>query len=82
MHLKCIGALKVVGEQNSSSHDDKLKIKHGHTETLVAFLTDAVMPSSYSSPADHPPFTVTLTALAIMVCECVFLRVCFATSVT
>lgn len=26
MHLKSIGALEVVGEQNSPSHDDKLKI--------------------------------------------------------
>lgn len=37
MHLKSIGALEVVGKQNSPSHDDKLKIQHGDTETLVAF---------------------------------------------
>lgn len=76
MHLKSIGALEVVGEQNSPSHDDKLKIEHGHTEMLAAFLTDAAMPSSYSGPADHPPFIVTPTALAILVCECA----CFCAS--
>lgn len=69
MHLKSIGALEVVGEQNSPSHDDKLKIQHGHTETLVAFLTDASMPSSHSSPAEHPPFTITPTALTGTVCQ-------------
>lgn len=73
MHLKSIGALEVVGEQNSPSHDDKLKIEHGHTETSVAFLTDAAMPSSSSGPVDHTPVTVTPTALAILVCE----PVCF-----
>lgn len=78
MHLKSIGALEVVGKQNGPSHDDKLKIQHGHTETLVAFLTDAATPLSYASPADHPPFIVTLTAFAIMMCECVC--VCFGAS--
>lgn len=37
MHLESIGALEVVGKQNSPSHDDKLKIKHDHIEALVAF---------------------------------------------
>lgn len=35
--MKSIGALEVVGKQNSPSHDDKLKIQHGDTEALVAF---------------------------------------------
>ncbi|KAI1239659.1 hypothetical protein IHE44_0011083 [Lamprotornis superbus] len=37
MHLKSVGVLEVVGEQNSPSHDDELKIKHSHREALVAF---------------------------------------------
>lgn len=37
MHLKSVSVLEVVGKQNSSSHDDELKIKHSHREALVAF---------------------------------------------
>lgn len=72
VHLKSVSVLEVVGEQNSPSHDDELKIKHSHREALVAFWKDAAVPESYTSPVDHPPFTVTLTTPAIMVCE----RVC------
>lgn len=82
MHLKSVSVLEVVGEQNSPSHDDELKIKHSHREALVAFWTDAAVPASYSSAADHPPFTVTLTTRAIMVCEplCACVCVCFCAS--
>lgn len=79
MHLKSVGVLEVVGEQNSPSHDDELKIKHSHREALVAFWTDAAVPASYSRPVDHPPFTVTLTTPATMVCECAW--VCVRVSV-
>lgn len=69
MHLKSVGVLKVVGKQNSPSHDDELEIKHSHREALAAFWADAAVPASYSSPVDHPPSTVTLTTPATMVCE-------------
>lgn len=44
MHLKSVSAFEVVGKQHCPSHDDKLKIQHGHTETLAGL-----------RPSEHSP---------------------------
>jgi len=48
MHLKSVSAFEVVGKQHCPSHDDKLKIQHGHTETLAGL-------RSCARPSEHTP---------------------------
>lgn len=56
MHLKSVSAFEVVGKQHCPSHDDKLKIQHGHTETLAGLWSSI-----------HPPkHTSSITPTALM----------------
>lgn len=59
MHLKSVSAFEVVGKQHCPSHDDKLKIQHGHTETLAGLRSSA-------RPAEHTP-SITPAALLLLV---------------
>lgn len=59
MHLKSVSAFEVVGKQHCPSHDDKLKIQHGHTETLAGLRSSAC-------PAEHTP-SITPAALLLLV---------------
>jgi hypothetical protein len=45
MHLKGVSAFEVVGKQHGPSHDDKLKIEHGHT---LAELRSSACPSEHT----------------------------------
>lgn len=64
MHLKSVSAFEVVGKQHCPSHDDKLKIQHGHIETLAGLWSSAC-------PSEHTP-SITPAALLELVLASVY----------